>query len=187
MSQKPTNIETHGTSKKITEWGASFISELMQFNWFTVLAAVSTGVVFGSFMVMTIQALWWNNADVLLPMKVAIPMGYGVILFHMFREFTLCFKKHQAGPALIATIEFIMFFGSIFALKNTILGFYGQEVHIGLGEAILPFEVRVVVTLSLILPIVFLFVATLAFIYFVAIGKVVSIFVDALRGRTSQS
>jgi len=187
MSQKTTSIETHGTGSRIVKWGVSFISDLMQFSWFMVLTVVSTGFVFGSFIVMTIHALWWNNADVLLPMKVAIPMGYGTILFHMLREFTLCLKKRETGSALIATIEFVMFFGSIFALKNAILGFYGQMVYIHLGEAVLPFEVRVVVTLALILPIVFLFVTTSAFTVIVAIRTVIGNFVDMWISRTSQS
>jgi len=181
MSREAPRMESRGIRGKIESWGLSFILELMEFNWFTALAAASTVIVFGSFVAMTMQALWWNYADVLLPMKVAIPMGYGAILFHMSRQVMLYLKKHEPGSALIAIIEFIMFSGSIFALQRAIQGFYGRAVYIGLGEEILPLEVRVVVTLAFILPIVFLLAAALSFIFINVIRKLAEAFVKWLR------
>jgi len=173
-------MESRGIREKIESWGSSFILELIKFNWFTVLAAASTVIVFGSFVAMTMQALWWNYADVLLPMKVAIPMGYGAILFHMLRQVMLYLKKHEPGSALIAIIEFIMFGGSIFALQRAFQGFYGRAVYIGLGEEILPLEVRVVVTLAFILPIVFLLTAGFSFIFIITIRELVEAFLKWL-------
>jgi len=181
MSREASRMESRGIRGKIESWGLSFILELIEFNWFTALAAASTVIVFGSFVAMTIQALWWNHADVLLPMKVAIPMGYGAILFHMSRQVMLYLKKHEPGSALIAIIGFIMFSGSIFALQRAFQGFYGQVVYIGLGEEILPMEVRVVVTLAFILPIVFLLAAGLSFIFIIAIRELVEAFLKWLR------
>jgi len=181
MSREAPRMESRGIRGKIESWGLSFILELMEFNWFTALAAASTVIVFGSFVAMTMQALWWNYADVLLPMKVAIPVGYGALLFHMSRQVMLYLKKHEPGSALIAIIEFIMFSGSIFALQRAIQGFYGRAAYIGLGEEILPLEVRVVVTLAFILPIVFLLVAGLSFIFIIAIRKFVEAFLKRLR------
>jgi len=181
MSHEVPRMESRGIREKIESWGSSFILELIKFNWFTVLAAASTVIVFGSFVAMTMQALWWNYADVLLPMKVAIPMGYGAILFHMLRQVMVFLKKQEPGSALIAIIEFIMFSGSIFALQGAFQGFYGRAAYISLGEEILPLEVRVVVTLAFILPIVFLLTAGLSFIFIITIRKIVDAFLKWLR------
>jgi len=181
MSHEAPRMDSRGIREKIESWGSSFILELMEFNWFTALAAASTVIVFGSFVAMTMQALWWNYADVLLPMKVAIPMGYGAILFHMSRQVMLYLKKHEPGSALIAIIEFIMFSGSIFALQRAIQGFYGRAAYISLGEEILPLEVRVVVTLAFILPIVFLLAAGLSFVFINVIRKLAEAFVKWVR------
>ena len=181
MSHEAPKMRSRGIKERITSWGVSFLLELVELNWFTALAAASTVVVFGSFVAMTMQALWWNYADVLLPMKVAIPMGYGAILFHMLRQVMLYFKKREPGSALIALIEFIMFSGSLFALRNAIQGFYGRVVPIGLGDEILPQEVRVVATLAFILPIVFLLAAALSFIIMITIRKVIEAFAKMIR------
>ena len=69
MSHEAPKTESRGIREKIESWGLSFILELVEFNWFTALAAASTVVVFGSFVAMTMQALWWNYADVLLPVS----------------------------------------------------------------------------------------------------------------------
>jgi len=72
-------------------------------------------------------------------------------------------------------------FSQLFALQRAIQGFYGRAAYIGLGEEILPLEVRVVVTLAFILPIVFLLVAGLSFIFIIAIRKFVEAFLKRLR------
>ena len=176
-----------GISARITNWAYSFVFEFLKPSWFTAIAGASTVAVFGSFIIMIFQALWWNFADVLLPLKVAIPMGYGAVLFHMLRQVYLYLKKREPGSALIATIEFIMFAGSIAALLDLIMGFYGRGVYIGLGENILPIEVRIVVTLAFILPIVFLGIAGLIFLVWTAFYKILEGFGKALKEQLSKS
>lgn len=91
--------------QRLTAWGLAFLYGLFKFNWFTIWAIISTIAVFGSFILITVQALWWNFADVLLPMKIAIPTGYGAVLLHMTRQVIRYSKSKEPEATLVAAIE----------------------------------------------------------------------------------
>ena len=63
---------------------------------------------------------------------------------------------------MMGVFEIALTFGPLIALWGEITGFYGRSVCIGLGE-ILPWEVRLVGTIALVLPMVFLLGAGWAF------------------------
>jgi hypothetical protein len=159
---------------------------LFKFNWFTIWAIISIVSVFGAFIVVTVEALWLNRADVLFPIKIAIPVGYGAILLHMSQQIFRYMRSREAESAVVASIELLMLGGSVYALQGSILGFYGRQVTIGLGEEILPFDVRVVATVALVLPALFLVAAGYAFVLAVVFIKLFSGIGETLK-RVAQT
>jgi len=101
-------------------------------------------------------------ADVLLPIKIAIVMGYGSLLFHIAAGILRSMKSRDIGAALAASVELVLFIGPLFALRISISDFFTRGSFIVLSEDILPWEVRVVSTFAFVLPVVFLATAVVS-------------------------
>lgn len=88
-------------------------------------------------------------------------------------------------------VELILVLGPLFALRVAILDFYTRGSFIYLAEGILPWEVRVISTFALILPILFLVIAVvsilMAAIFRDMLERTSKILAEAIRGVQSLS
>lgn len=125
-----------------------------EFLTLLLFSGMATILVYTSFTLMVLQALWWNFTNVLDPVKVAIFAGYFVLVSH------LLVMVRRRNVLLIFDLALLL--ASLYALWSQVQGFVGRGVYIGLGEPILPIELRVVISIALILPLAFVVLAGLA-------------------------
>jgi hypothetical protein len=165
-------------------WLLIRVTKLLEDGEFLVLlffSGIAAALVYGSFMIMTIQALWWDWANVLDPVKVAIFAGYFVLVSHLI----ILIRRRS----LLMTFDLVLLVASLLALWNQIRGFFSQPVFIGLGEGVLPLEVRSIVTVALFLPLVFLFVAGVSIGSAIRLRRLIRLFTQQMyktRSRTLQ-
>jgi hypothetical protein len=154
------------TLRRIANWVlSSLIRKSARLNTFVGIAAVGTSLIFGSFLWVTLQALWQNFANVLMPIMVMIIVGYSTLLIHMLIEIRRSISSRDALGTFFAFFEFLLLVVTTFALFSTgVRGFFGRAVNIGLGEGILPLEARIVATVALLLPFSFLLISGLSFL-----------------------
>jgi len=161
--------------ERAISWVLNRVAKLLEDSEFLLLlfsSGIAAVLVYGSFTVMMIQALWWNFANVLDPVKVAIFAGYFVLISHLI----ILIRRRS----LVITLDLLLLLASLFALWNQIQGFFARGYFIGLGEEILPLEVRVIVTIALFLPLVFLFVAGLSAGLAIRLRRLIRVFTAQL-------
>ena len=101
---------------------------------------------------MVFEALWLNFADVLWPVKAAIVSGYAVLIAH-----SAVSLARRRGPSFI---ELLLVIVSLVAFWEPVLAFFGRGSFVGLGEAILPLEIRVIITIAMLLPVGYLMLSS---------------------------
>jgi hypothetical protein len=133
-------------------------------------------MIFGSYVVITLQALWspvLGMADILLPVKVALLTGYGVLFFHVGRRLYASLRGKEPTGALATLFELALFIGPLIALRTSISEFLGRGSFIYLGEGVLPWEVRTISTFAYILPVAVLLAAFASMGIMLKIGQVI--------------
>jgi hypothetical protein len=125
-----------------------------EFRLLLSLSGLAAILVYGSFTVMLMQALWWNHANVLDPVKTAIVAGYIVLVLHLL----VLLKRRN----ILVILDLALLIASLYSAWNRIEAFLERESIIGLGvDTILLFDVRVVISIALLLPMVFVILAGL--------------------------
>lgn len=121
-----------------------------------IYSAVGAIAVFGSFVVVMLWALLIGPADILIPVKIAIPIGYFGLLLHSLWGL----KERDIAGLTFAAIEIIVILAAISGYP-AIAGIYPRPSYLYLGEN-LSSGVRMAASLAFIIPLVFLVFAGLA-------------------------
>jgi hypothetical protein len=112
-----------------------------------------------SFVVVSLQVLWGEGGDILIPFKAAIYSGYSVVFFHMAYETIAAIRQRSLEAALMSGIDLIILSASVAALSGYILGFLRTRYAIAISYVVMPFEVRVIVTIAFLILVIFLVIA----------------------------
>jgi hypothetical protein len=145
--------------------------------WLVTLGVISAVLIFGTYVVVTLQALWsplLGTADILLPVKLALATGYGVLFLHVGSRIHACLRGRELAGALATVFELALFIGPLVALRTSISEFLSRGSFIYLGEGVLPWEVRTISTFAYSLPVVFLLGASATVWIIVKIRRVLA-------------
>lgn len=157
---------------------------LVKFGWLLAAGLTCTVAIFGSYIFVTVQALWWpllGKADILLPIKIAIVTGYVALLTYVITRIKGSVKSKDIGAILAESVLLALFISSPYALRSNISDFYYRSSFIYLSDAILPWEVRLICTFAIGLPIVFLLTATVSLILMLGERVVAEAFSDYIK------
>jgi len=161
------------------------VVRLAKFGWLLAVGLICTIAIFGSYIFVTVQALWWpflGKADMLLPIKIAIVTGYVALLAYIITRIARSVKSKDVGAVLAESVLLVLFISSPYALRTNISDFYYRNAFIYLSDAILPWEVRLICTFAIGLPIVFLLTATVSLVLILVERVIFESFSDFLRG-----
>lgn len=146
----------------------SLANRLVKFGWLLVVGLICTVAIFGSYIFVTLQVLWWpflGRADMLVPIKVALISGYGALLAYVMKGFANSVREKNPGSMLAEGVLFVLFVSALYVLRTNILIFYSASSFVPtLGEDVLPWEARVITTFAIVLPIIFLLTTTVSLI-----------------------
>jgi len=151
---------------------SEFVRLLLSRTYY-IVALLATILVLGSYVLISLNSLWIGNTDILIPIKVSFVLiimlyvGYSVMI-----AVTSIIRK-DLNKALFSFIAMGFLIFSVARFLDVLSEFvFGREAFINL--TVLPTDVRLLSTIGLLLPIVFIgysiyyFVVTMALFSFVA-------------------
>jgi hypothetical protein len=160
-------------------------SRLAKFGWLLAVGLICTVAIFGSYIFVTLQALWWpflGRADMLTPIKVAVISGYGALLAYVVKGLAKSVIAKDIGAILADGVLLVLFVSALYVLRTSILTFYSASSFIPLlSEDILPWEARVISTFAIVLPIFFLLTTTVCLVLILALRDIAEAFLKWVK------
>jgi hypothetical protein len=132
------------------------VSNFVKRTWFVILTAIAAIAVFGSFVMVMLWSLLVGPADILFPVKVAIPVAYCALVLHALRGL----KDRDIAGLIFTAIGIMTIIATMFG-RQEIVGIYQKPTYLYIGES-LNYGVKIVGFLAFILPFVFLVFSGLA-------------------------
>jgi len=166
---------------------------LAKFGWLLVAGLTCTIAILGSYIFVILQALWWpflGEADMLLPVKIAIVTGYSALLTYAIIGISRSVRSKDVEAFIVQALGLTLSIHFLYILSSNISPFYAATSFIHISESVLPWEVRVVITFAFVLPIIFLLTATPSLILMLFVRKATEIlfkFIASVLQRKAES
>ena len=139
--------------------------ELYWKNLFQIYLLTGVGVVLVvfSYVVITLQALWFPPADILLPAKVVLLVGIGIWIVGTLRNLNRAIKQSDWTGMFFSIVSAVLLTASLAGYFNNIIAFLTENVPLTLSENVLPFNLRILASAALILPLIYIIVSLILF------------------------